>query len=148
MKILGYILAVLLLASTAFVALAAANKSHKLASDLAEVTKGMSDEMKTAISKEAGEALPSGGRLNGGAVVGGIGGLAALVLLIAAFAKKDKVKVLGGITVACAALSAVIYPYVKTGPMDGAAPRTLALIAIVLAIIGAGGALLATRPKA
>ena len=145
MKILGIILAILMLAGTAFVSLAAANKSHKLAGDISELTKGLSDAQLAAVAKEAG--MPSSGRLNGGAVVGGLGGLAALVLLIAAFAKKDWVKGLGGATVAAAAISAVIYPYVKTGPMDGAAPRTLAFIAIGLAVVGAGGALLAAKPK-
>jgi hypothetical protein len=148
MKILGFILAFLMLAGTAFVTLAAANKSHKLASDLAEVTKGMSADELAAVSKGSGMEIPSTGRLNGGAVVGGLGGLAAIVLLIAAFAKKQWVKGLGAVTVGAAALSAAIYPHVQTGPMDGAAPRTLALIAIGLSIVGAGGALLAARPKA
>ena len=147
MKILGIVLAILMLAGTAFVTLAAANKSHKLASDVAEITKGLSADQLEAISKGAGD-IPSTGRLNGGAVVGGLGGLAALVLLVSVFAKKQWVKGLAVVTVGAAALSAIVYPYVKTGPMDGAAPRTLALVAIVLSIVGAGGALLAARPKA
>jgi hypothetical protein len=147
MKILGFILAVLMLAGTAFVTLAAANKAHKLAGDLATATQGLSADELKLLSKEVGD-VPSTGRLNGGAVVGGLGGLAAIVLLIAAFAKKQWVTALGGVTVACAALSAVIYPYVKTGPLDGAAPRSLALVAIALAVVGAGGALLAARKPA
>jgi hypothetical protein len=146
MKILGIILAVLMLASTAFVALAAANKSFKLAGDLAKVTEGLTADQIKMIEK-SGE-VPSGGRLKGGAVIGGLGGLAAIVLLIAAFAKKQWVKGLAGATVACAAISAVVYPYVKTGPLDGAAPRSLAFVAIGLAVVGALGAWLAARPKA
>lgn len=146
MKILGFILAVLMLAGTAFVTLAAANKSHKLAGDVSEITKSLSSEELAMVSKNAD--IPSTGRLNGGAVVGGLGGLAAIVLLIAAFAKKQWVGALAAVTVGCAALSAAIYPHVQTGPMDGAAPRSLALVAIVLSIVGAGGALLASRPKA
>ena len=146
MKILGFILAVLMLAGTAFVGLAAANKSHKLAGDVAEITKGLTDAQLEQIGSKAG--IPSTGRLNGGAVVGGLGGLAAIVLLIAAFAKKSWVTGLAVVTVGATALSALIYPYVQTGPMDGAAPRSLALVGIALAVVGAGGALLASRPKA
>jgi len=145
MKILGIILAVLMLAGTAFVGLAAANKSHKLASDLKEVTKGLSADQMKLVAKST--EIPSAGRLDAGAVVGGLGGLAALVLLVAAFAKKSWVKGLAGVTVGCAAVSAVIYPHVQTGPIDGAAPRSLALVAIVLSLVGALGAWLAARPK-
>lgn len=145
MKILGIILALLMLAATAFVNLAAANKSHKLAGDIAEVTKGASPAELALIKKAAG--IPSTGRLNGGAVVGGLGGLAAIVLFIAAFVKKDAVKTIAGVAVAFTAASALIYPYVKTGPMDGAAPRSLALVAIALVVLGAVGALLAAKPK-
>ncbi len=150
MKILGYVLAVLLLLSTAFVGLMGARKAHKLAGDLAQVSemmKGMSDAQKSAIEDKAG-GIPSAGRLNGAAAVGAIGGLAALALLIAAFAKKSSVKTLAVVTVGATALSAILYPYIQTGPMDGAAPRPMALIGIVLAIIGAGGAMLASREKA
>lgn len=150
MKILGYILAVLLLLSTAFVDLMGARKAHKLAGDLAQVTeltKGMSAEQKAAFDAKVGD-VPSAGRLNGAAAVGAIGGLAALALLVAAFAKKSAVRMFAVVTVGATALSALLYPFVPTGPMDGAAPRPMALVAIVLAIIGAGGALLASREKA
>ncbi len=46
-----------------------------------------------------------------------------------------------------AALSAAVYPYVETGPLDGAAPRSLALVTIGLAVVGGLGALLAAQPK-
>jgi len=146
MKILGIILAVLMLAGTAFVDLAAANKAHKLANDIASLTQGLGADEAKMLAKEAD--IPSTGRLNGGALVGGLGGLAAIVLLVAAFAKKSWVKGLGGATVAAAALSAAVYPYIKTGPLDGAAPRTLALVAIGLSAVGALGAMLAARKPA
>ena len=146
MKALGIIFGLLLLASTVFVTLAAANKSHHLASDLAAVTQGLTaDQLKEA---KAAVDLPSGTRLNAGALVGAIGGLAAFVLLVAMFAKKNWVAGLGGLTVACAALSAAIYPHIETGPMDGAAPRSLALIAIGLGAVGALCAVLAAKPRA
>jgi hypothetical protein len=149
MKIVAIILAVLTLLSTSFIALAAANKAHKLAGDVAkvmEMTKGMSAEERAAMDKEVG-GIPSTGRLNGGAAVGGLGGLAAFVLLIAMFAKKDWAKGLAGATFGAAVLSAIVYPYVQTGPLDGAAPRSLAIVAIVLSAIGAACAAFAARPK-
>lgn len=146
MKPLGIVFGLLLLLATSFVTLAAANKSHHLASDLAEVTRGLSADQLKAVSGSVD--LPSGTRLNAGALVGAIGGLAAFVLLIAMVAKKDSVKGLGGLTVACAALSAAIYPHVETGPADGAAPRLLAMVAIGLAAVGALCAMLAAKPRA
>jgi hypothetical protein len=145
MKIVVIIFTVLMLVGTAFVSLAGANKSHKLAGDLAELTKGLSEAEMKSVAKDAD--LPSTGRLNGGAIVGGLGGLAALALLVVTFAKKPLVKAVGGATVACAALSAVLYPHIETGPADGAAPRSLAIAAIVMAIIGAGGAVFATKKQ-
>src|SRR5580704_19326532 len=138
MKILGFILALLMLASTAFVTLAAANKSHHLASDLAAVTAGLDASDLKLVDKTIG--IPSTGRLNAGALVGALGGLAALVLLVAAFVKKEWVGALSALTIACAAISAAIYPHVPTGPADGAAPRMLALVAIALGALGALGA--------
>ncbi len=149
MKILGYVLAVLLLVSTAFVGLMGARKAHKLAGDLAQVSemmKGMSAQQRAALEAKAG-GIPSPGRLDGAAAVGAIGGLAALALLVAAFAKKSAVKLLAVVTVGATALSAILYPYIQTGPLDGAAPRPMALVGIVLAIIGAGGAMLASRER-
>jgi hypothetical protein len=147
MKIVAIIVAVLMLLATTFVALAAANKSHKLAGDVAQVeklTKGMSAQEQAAFDKEVG-GIPSSGRLNLGAIVGGLGGLAAFVLLVVMFAKKSWAKGLAGATFGAAALSAIIYPYVQTGPMDGAAPRSLAIVAIVLSAIGAACATFAAR---
>lgn len=150
MKIVAIIFGLLALLVTSFVALAAANKSHKLAGDLAQVeklTKGMSAQEQAAFEKETG-GIPSSGRLNGGAVVGAIGGLAAFVLLIAMFAKKDWAKVLAAVTVGAAVLSAAVYPHIETGPMDGAAPRTLAIVAIIAGAIGAACATFAARRTA
>jgi hypothetical protein len=147
MKIVAIIFAVLTLLATSFVALAAANKAHKLAGDVAQVeklTQGMSAQERAAFDKEVG-GIPSSGRLNGGAVVGGLGGLAAFVLLIAMFAKKSAAKALAGVTFGAAALSALIYPHVQTGPMDGAAPRSLAIAAIVMGAIGAACAAYVAR---
>ncbi|HTL38410.1 MAG TPA: hypothetical protein VL326_35010 [Kofleriaceae bacterium] len=147
MKIVAIIFAVLTLLATSFVALAAANKAHKLAGDVAQVekmTKGMSAQERASFDKEVG-GIPSSGRLNGGAVVGGLGGLAAFVLLIAMFAKKDWAKGLAGATFGAALLSALVYPHVQTGPMDGAAPRSLAIACIVMGAIGAACATFAAR---
>jgi hypothetical protein len=138
MKILGIILAVLMLVGTAFIDLSAANKAHKLAKDIAAVTDGMGMT----------DDIPSSGRLHGGAFLGVIGGIGAIVLLVATFAKKRWVRALCAVTVAGTVISAMIYPYIPTGPLEGAAPRSLAVVAIVLAIVGAGGAFLAARDRA
>jgi len=147
MKIVAIIFAVLTLLITSFVALAGANKAHKLAGDVAQVekmTKGMSAQERASFDKEVG-GIPSSGRLNGGAVVGGLGGLAAFVLLIAMFAKKEWAKGLAGAAFGAAVLSALVYPHVQTGPMDGAAPRSLAIAAIIFSAVGAACATFAAR---
>lgn len=147
MKILGIILAVLMLLGSAFVSGAGARKAKHLASELHELTGSMSASDKALLGATSIE-VPSEGRLKGGAIAGWIAALGALALLIVAFAKKSAVPALAGLAVAIAAASAVIYPHVQTGPMDGMAPRVQALVATVLTVIGAGGALLAARRKA
>lgn len=143
MKILGIILAVLMLAGSAFVSIAGARKAKHLASEIHELTSTMSSKDKAALSSAV--EVPSQGRLNTGAIAGWIAALAALALLIGAFAKKSAVPALAALAIGIAAASAVIFPHVQTGPMDGMAPRVQALVATVLAVIGAGGALLAAR---
>jgi hypothetical protein len=148
MKIIGYLLAFLSLLATAFVALAAANKSHDLASELSKLLAqlgGDGGHQLDVLGKKMD--LPSPGRLNAGALIGAIGGVAAFVLLVASFAKKAWVGGLAALTIACAAISAAIYPHIETGPGDGAAPRLLAVIAIGLAVLGSLGAALAARER-
>jgi hypothetical protein len=145
MKLLGYILAILFTLVTAFVTLAAANKSHHLATDIATITSQLGGSDLKLLGKTID--LPSTLRLNAGALIGALGGLAALVLLVGAFAKKRWVGGVSAITIGCAALTAAIYPHIDTGPADGAAPRLLAVIAIGLSAMAALGAYLATRPS-
>jgi hypothetical protein len=144
MKLLGFTLAILLLLATAFVTLAAANKSHHLASELSAVMALLGDHADSAKAAD----IPSPLRLNIAALIGALGGVASLILLVAAFAKKSWVGALSVMTIGCAAITAALYPYIPTGPADGAAPRTLALVAIGLAVVGAFGAWLATRRRA
>jgi hypothetical protein len=145
MKLLGFILAILLLLATAFVTLAAANKSHHLASDIATITGQLGGADLDVLGKKLD--LPSPMRLNIAALIGALGGIASLILLVAAFAKKSWVGAFSVITIGCAAITAALYPHIETGPADGAAPRTLALIAIGLAAVGALGAWLAARRR-
>ncbi len=147
MKVLGIILAVLMLAGSAFVGVLGANKARDTAHKLSMLTDGMSAEEKAAIEASAEMAIPSTGRLTTGAVVGFLGALAAGALLIATFAKKHAVPTFALVAVAVTGISAVIYPHVPTGPLEGLAPRPQALVAGALALVGAIGALIAVaRP--
>lgn len=144
MKILGIILAILMLSLSALVGVIGSNKSFKLGGDIAEVTEGLTDQQKEAIGAE----LPSASRLKLGGVLGVLGGVAALALLIFLFVKQPLVTGAAAATVALCALAIVVYPSVPTGPMDGMAPRTQAMVAAAMALLGAGGALLARRGRA
>jgi len=146
MKILGIILAVLMLAGTVFIDLTAANKAHDAAKLISQANELLGDSHLKGASKEL--EMPSSGRLNAGAGLCLIGGLGALVLLIVTFAKKNLVKVVSAVTIGATALAAIIFPAIETGARDGLAPRPQALIGLVLAVIGAGGAFLASRQKA
>jgi hypothetical protein len=113
--------------------------------EIAQLTDKMSDSDKAMLEKEAGEAIPSAGRLNSGGIVAIIGALAAFALLVVTFAKKSLVPMLAVGAVGLTAVSAAIYPYVRTGPLDGMAPRMQAIVALVLVVIGAAGAMLAAK---
>jgi len=144
MKIIGFILAFLFLCSAAFVGIIGGNKARHLASDVSELTAGLSDAELTSMSSD----IPSAGRLKAGGIAGLVAGAGALALLVAAFVKKSSVPGIAAATVGLGALAAAILPHVETGPLDGMAPRMQAIVALVLAAIGAGGALLAARRKA
>ena len=148
MKILGIILAFLMLIGSAFVAYKGADKANKAKNDISEVTKGLSSAQIAAFEKQAGESIPSTGRLGAGRIVGLLGALAAIGLLVVAFAKKQLVGAVAGAAVGLALLSALIYPYIKTGPLEGMAPRPQAFVATVLAVIGAAGAWLYAKKSA
>jgi hypothetical protein len=143
MKILGMILAVLMLSGSAFVGFVGANKARQAANDIDQVTAGMTAEQKSAL----GEAVPSTGRLTFGSIVGILGAVAAAGLLAVAFARKSLVPKLAAAAVLLTVLSIAIFPYIETGPTDGMAPRTQAIVAAVLAAIGAVGAMLAARQR-
>ncbi|MBX3155069.1 MAG: hypothetical protein KF773_03640 [Deltaproteobacteria bacterium] len=147
MKILGIILAILMLSGSLLVGVLGANKARdvaKLAAQFEEAI-GASKGGKAAAMLDD---VPSSGRLSGGSIAGYLGAVAALGLLVVMFAKKNLVVPLIGAAVGLAVVSALIYPYVKTGPLDGMAPRPQALLAAGLAAVGGLGAWLAARkPK-
>jgi len=143
MKILGLILAVLMLSASAFVGIVGANKARQAASEINQVTAGMTDAQKA----ELGNNVPSAGRLNFGGIVGFLGAIAAAGLLAITFVRKPLVPKLAAAAVVLTALSIAIFPHIETGPMDGMAPRTQAIVAAVLAAVGALGAMLASRQR-
>ena len=148
MKIVILVFAALLLVGSAFVGIVGANKARHLGQQMSELTGKMSDAEKELVEKQAGESIPSSGKLNAGAIVGYIGGLAAAVLLLVSFAKRELVGKVGPVAVVVTAVAAAIYPHVTTGPMEGMAPRPQALVAAALALVGFGLAMLAARKKA
>jgi hypothetical protein len=148
MKIVILIFAAVLLAGSAFVGFIGANKARDEAHKVSEVTGKLSADQLAMIEKETGESVPSGGRLTAGSILGYLGGLAAAVLMVVAFANKQLVGKIGPVAIAVTALSALVYPYVHTGPMSGMAPRPQGLVAAALALVGFGLAMLAARKKA
>jgi hypothetical protein len=143
MKILGLVLAVLMLLGSAAVSVLGARKANHFKDQLSELTAGMSADQLAAISKEAD--IPSTGRMGAGAIVGFLSAATALALLVVAFAKKKAVPLLAVLAIAAVGLSALLYPHIDTGPLDGLAPRMQAFVAGVLTLIGAGGAMLAAK---
>jgi hypothetical protein len=143
MKILGIVLAILFLLSTAFVGITGANKARDAGSKISQAT-----EMLGGGDSKLTDELPSAGRLKTGGIVGLVAGVGALVLLVLTFAKKSAVPGFAALVLGLSALAALIYPYVQTGPLDGMAPRPQAILALVLGIVGATGSLLAARKKA
>ena len=144
MKMLGIILAVLMLLLSALVGILGTNKSFDAASDIAKVEK----MMKALGGADAKLDLPSAGRLKFGGIVGALGALAAVAGVVLLFVKREKAHLVAGAAVGLTLLSIIIYPYVETGPTDGMAPRTQAIVAFVMAAIGAGGAFLAHKKSA
>lgn len=144
MKMLGIILAVLMLLLSGVVGILGTNKSFDLADKiekLEKVMKALGGDMKS-------DEIPSAGRLKFGGIVGALGALAAVAGIVLLFIKREKAPMVAGAAAGLALLSILIYPYVETGPTDGMAPRTQAIVAFVMAAIGAGGAFLAHKKSA
>jgi len=147
MKIAMLLLALLLCAGALFVDLADTNKSFELAGELNELLDGMPEEARAAIAKEAG-GIPSPGRLKAGGFLSLLAALGSVLVLVFAFTKKHLLGKVIGFALGVAALSALVYPTVATGPHDGAAPRVLALVG--LGIVAAQAACMwfvASRPR-
>jgi hypothetical protein len=147
MKILGIILAVLMLTGSALVGVLGSNKARDAASMISQVEELAGARGGKKAAAVMGE-LPSSGKLKFGSIVGLLGAAAAAALLVMTFAKKNLVLYAAGAAVGLALISAVIYPHVPTGPTDGLAPRPQALLAAGLAAVGALGAWLASRKPA
>ena len=144
MKILGIVLAFIMLGGSVFVGLAATNKGFDFSSKISQLTEGMDSSQKAAVTNETG----SPGRFKAGGVLGILGAIGCAALLVLMFVKKPLViKAAIGTLVLCA-IAAVAYPGIETGPMDGMAPRPQMLLALGLAAVGAVGAWLATREAA
>jgi len=134
MKTLGLVLAVIFLLLGSMVGVLGTNKALDAASDIDKVLKGAPDSVK--------KLAPSTGRLRAGGVLGILGAMASLGLIVLSFTKKHLVPKAAIAVVVLSVLAIIIYPKVPTGPTDGMAPRTQAIVAAVMAMIGVGGAYL------
>lgn len=137
MKMLGIILAVLMLLLSGLVGILGTSKAFDAASDIEKVEKMFGDLAK--------KELPSAGRLKFGGIVGALAALAAVGAVVLLFVKREKSHIVAGAAAGLTLISYLIYPYIKTGPTDGMAPHTQAMVALVMAAIGAGGAFLAHK---
>lgn len=139
MKIVGIVIAALMLLGSAFVGATGSNKAMDLSAEIGAAADVLSAEQMEAAG------LPSPARLKSGGIVGIVGSLGALALLLVTFIKRDKVWLVAGATMACCIVAILLYPAIDTGPTEAVAPRTQAIIAMVLAGLGAAGASLAKR---
>ncbi len=137
MKIAGMILAVLMLLGSAAIGAIGANKTM----DLVEIM----DEVPAEVREAAG--LPSAGRLKIGGIVAFLAAAGAMALLVTTFVKKDKIPMLIGIAVGLCVIAIVANPSIEVGPADGMAPRTQAMVAAVMAALGAAGSFLVSKSK-
>ena len=71
--------------------------------------------------------------------------LSSVMVLVVTFVRKDKILVVAAGALALALMAIVLYPSFDAGPSAGMAPRPQAILAGVLLLVGAGGAMLATR---
>src|SRR5205823_9234284 len=123
MKIVGILLALVFLATSAFVGIVGSNKARKASTEITQLTDALGSNVQLP------DDLPSPGRLKVGALVGLVAGIGALVLLVVTFANKSAVPGLAGIVLSLSLLAALLYPYLETGEHDGMAPRPQALVA-------------------
>jgi hypothetical protein len=143
MKIIGIILATLMLISAVAIDVLAANKTHQLTKGIESVTEGLTAEQKAEVASAAG--APSTGRLKAGMVAGVLAAIASLVLLVTTFNKDASRGAIVAATAGLTLLAIVVYPSIPTGPTDGMGPRPMMIVALVLAAIGAAGSMLAKR---
>ena len=78
-------------------------------------------------------------------IVGVLGALGCVGLLVVMFVKKPLVLKVAAVALVLLAVAAFISPGIKTGPLDGMAPRPQMLLALGLGVVGAAGAWLASR---
>jgi hypothetical protein len=145
MRIIGIVLAIVMLVSALGVDLLAASKTHHLAKQIDTLTEGMTADQKAEIASASG--APSTGRLKGGMAVSVFAALAAIVLLVSTFKKKAPHMKIASATLGLTLLGILVYPSFPTGEGEGMAPRPMMILALVLAAIGALGTWLANRRR-
>jgi len=137
--------ATLFLLGTSALGFLGANRGLKDAKSIDEIVGDSKAELAAAAAhdEQVGELArlaESTGKLKAGAVVFGLAGLAALVLLVMSYAGKSSVPVVAAIVVGAALVGTFVSPQYDLGPLAPASARTLGYVITVLAFAGAAAA--------
>ncbi len=153
MRAMGIILAISMLLFAGLTSVLGAHKAFDVSRKIARVvalahTAGSEAADGHKLPRaELDAALPSPKRLHMGgflALLAALAGGLAIVLILVWPPRSPHA------ALACAAFAAltiVVYPYIETGPLDGFAPRTHGIIAVITAGLGGLGTLVITGDK-
>ena len=145
MRIAAIIVGTLMLLIAAGIGLLGTNRSIKDARDIDRIVKPMKKQLKAlagAGMKDAGklnDLANKTGKLRAGAVFFAISALLALALMVMMFIDKG-VPYVAIALVVIAVVSIVVNPHYDLGPTAPASARSLAIVAGVVAALGAGAA--------
>ena len=144
MRKVALVFATLFLLGTTALGFLGANRGMKDAKSIDELV-GDSKEIAAASGQdgvvgELARLSQSTGKLKAGAVVFGLAGLAALVLLVMSYAGKSSVPIVAAIVVGAALIGTFVSPQYDLGPLAPASARSLGYVLTVLAFAGAAAA--------
>jgi hypothetical protein len=138
-KIVGIILAAMMLFSAVYVGVTGSSKSMDLGDNVVSISGSLSEaEMDAA-------GLPSAGRLRFGGIISILAALSALTLLVVTLVSKEKIPTVAIATLALSLLAVALYPTFENGPPADMAPRVQALVATALALLGAAGSMMVKK---
>jgi hypothetical protein len=141
-KFVGILLSALMLCAAAYVGIAGSSKSMDLGDNVVSISGSLSD------SEMAAAGLPSAGRLRFGGILSILAALSATALLIVTLVQRERVPMVAMATMGLFVLAILFYPTFENGPPADLTPRSQAMIAAALALLGAAGSMLVTRASA